>query len=126
MARIDQLIRVLHEQRGDSLQLLVGKPAVLVRDGTTRPLTKDLLTHTQVVALVREIAPAEAAARVGSTSGVDFEYRAPSGPVQVERRLAEATLRPLVAPGGTGAARSAGRSESERRELRGAPARLRG
>ncbi|HEY8104541.1 MAG TPA: ATPase, T2SS/T4P/T4SS family, partial [Gemmatimonadales bacterium] len=116
MARIDQLIRVLHEQRGDSLQLVVGKPAVLVRDGTTRSLTKDPLTDAQIAALLREIAPAEAATRVGSTAGVDFEYRAPSGSVQVESRVAEAMLRPLAAP----VAKPAGPSEAELKELRAA------
>jgi len=115
VARIDQLIRVLHEQRGDSLQLVVGKPAVLVRDGTTRSLTKDPLTDAQVAALVREIAPVEAATRIGSAHGVDFEYRAPSGTVQVASRVAEATLRPLAA-----AAKPAGRSEAELKQLRAA------
>ncbi|HTC22940.1 MAG TPA: type IV pilus twitching motility protein PilT [Gemmatimonadales bacterium] len=116
MARIDQFIRVLHEQRGDSLQLTAGKPAVLIRDGTTRPLTKDPLTDGQVVALVREIAPADAAARVGSADGVAFEYRAPSGGVHVASKAAETTLRPV----GTPAARPAGRSPAELQELRGA------
>ncbi len=116
MARIDQLIRVLHEQRGDSLQLVVGKPAVLVRDGATRALTKDPLTDAQIAALLREIAPAEAATRVGSTAGVDFEYRAPSGSVQVASRVAEATLRPVA----VAVAGPAGRSEAELKELRAA------
>ena len=57
MARLDQLIRVLHEQRAESLQLAVGKPAVLLRDGTTRPVTKEALTDAQIAALLREIAP---------------------------------------------------------------------
>jgi twitching motility protein PilT len=112
VARIDQLIQVLHEQRGDALQLAVGKPAVLVRNGTTRPLTKDPLSEGQIAALVREIAPAEAAARIGSAA--DFEYRAPSGSVQVQSGPAETTVRPRTA-----AARP-GRSEAELRELRGA------
>ena len=117
MARIDQLIRVLHEQRGDSLQLAGGKPAVLLRDGTTRPLTKDPLSDAQVSALVREIAPEDAAPRLGSPAAVQFQYRAPSGSVQVESRQAETTVRPVAAP--ASAARG-GRSEAESRELRSA------
>ena len=113
MARIDQLIQVLHDQRGDALQLAVGKPVVLVRNGTTRPLTKDPLSEAQVVALVREIAPSEAAPRVGSAQA-DFEYRAPSGRVQVQSSPAETTVRPL----GAAAAGRPGRSEAEVRELR--------
>ena len=115
MARIDQLIRVLHEQRGDSLQLAGGKPAVLLRDGTTRPLTKDPLSDAQVSALVREIAPEDAAPRLGSPAAVRFQYRAPSGSVQVESRQAETTVRPVAAPAARG-----GWSEAESRDLRSA------
>jgi twitching motility protein PilT len=120
VARIDQFIRVLHEQRGESLQLIVGKPAALLRDGTTRPLTKDPLTDAQIAALVREIAPAEAAPRIGS--GVfEFQYRAPSGGIQVNSGPTETTLRPAApAPGPAPAPRPAGRGEGELRELRSA------
>jgi len=116
VARIDQFIRVLHEQRGESLQLIVGKPAALLRDGTTRPLTKDPLTDAQIAALVREIAPAEAAPRIG-TAVFEFQYRAPSGGIQVNSGPTETTLRPAApAP----APRPAGRGEGELRELRSA------
>ncbi len=114
MARIDQLIRVLHEQRGESLQLIVGKPAALLRDGTTRPLTKDPLTDAQIAALVREIAPPETAPRIGSAV-VEFQYRAPSGGIQVNSGPTETTLRPSAPT-----ARPAGRGEAELRELRSA------
>jgi len=114
VARIDQFIRVLHEQHGESLQLIVGKPAALLRDGTTRPLTRDPLTDAQIAALVREIAPAEAAARIGSAV-VQFQYRAPSGGIQVNSGPTETTLRPSAPT-----ARPAGRGEAELRELRSA------
>jgi twitching motility protein PilT len=114
VARLDQLIRILHEQRGDSLRLAVGKPAVLLRDGTVRPVTKEALTDAQIVALLREIAPAEAAPGLGAPAPVQFAYRAPSGGVQVDARAGEATLRPVGSP-----AAAAGPSDAERRELRG-------
>ena len=117
MARLDQLIRVLHEQRADSLQLAVGKPAVLLRDGTSRPVTKDPLSDAQIVALVREIAPADAATGIGSPAPVRFGYRAPSGTVEVEARGGDVTLRPGPA---TGAVAPPGRSEAEQREARAA------
>ncbi len=109
MARLDQLIRVLHEQRAESLQLAVGKPAVLLRDGTTRPVTKEALTDAQIAALLREIAPAEAAGGIGSPEAMRFGYKSPSGSVQVEARPGDVTLRPA----GAGS-----RSESEARGLR--------
>jgi twitching motility protein PilT len=117
VARLDQLIRVLHEQRADSLQLAVGKPAVLLRDGTSRPVTKDPLSDAQIVALVREIAPADAATGIGSPAPVRFAYRAPSGTVEVEARGGDVTLRPGPA---TGAVAAPGRSEAEQREARAA------
>jgi len=113
VARLDQLIRILHEQRADSLRLAVGKPAVLLRDGTTRPVTKEPLTDVQIVALLREIAPAEAASGLGSPGPVLFGYRAPSGGVQVEARAGDATLRPDPLPGS-----AAPRSEADQREVR--------
>jgi twitching motility protein PilT len=109
VARLDQLIRVLHEQHAESLQLAVGKPAVLLRDGTTRPVTKEALTDAQIAALLREIAPAEAAGGIGSPEAVRFGYKAPSGSVQVEARAGDVTLRPTAA---------GSRSESEVRRLR--------
>jgi len=117
VARLDQLIRVLHEQRADSLQLAVGKPAVLLRDGTSRPVTKDPLSDAQIVALVREIAPADAATGIGSPAPVRFGYRAPSGTVEVDARGGNITLRPGPA---TGAVAPPGRSEAEQREARAA------
>jgi len=113
VARLDQLIRILHEQRADSLRLAVGKPAVLLRDGTVRPVTKEPLTDVQIVGLLREIAPADAAAGLGAPTPVQFAYGAPSGGVQVEARAGEATLRPVGTP-----APAAGPSGAERRELR--------
>jgi twitching motility protein PilT len=119
VARLDQLIRVLHEQRADSLQLAVGKPAVLLRDGTSRPVTKDPLSDAQIVALVREIAPADAATGIGSPTPVRFGYRAPSGTVEVEARAGEVTLRPAPAPA-TGAVAAPRRTEVDQREARAA------
>jgi twitching motility protein PilT len=115
VARLDQLIRVLHEQRADSLQLTVGKPALLLRDGTSRPVTKDPLSDAQIVALLREIAPAEAAAGIGAPGLVRFSYRAPSGNVQVEARAGDVTVRPgpPAGPGPVG-------GDAEQRALRAA------
>jgi twitching motility protein PilT len=84
VARLDRFIQLLHEQRADALRLTVGQPAALVRDGTLRPVTKEPLSDPQIVALLREIAPAEASARIGSGEPFRFDYRSPAGGVQVE------------------------------------------
>ena len=83
MAKLDRLIQVMHEQRADSLQLAVGKPASLVAGGGTRALTRDPLNDGQILALLREIAAGETTGQLGA-GAVAFAYRAPSGEVQVE------------------------------------------
>jgi twitching motility protein PilT len=94
VARLDRLIQVLHEQRADALRLAVGKPAALVANGVTRPLTRDPLSDAQILALVREVAGPAVASRLGGTEPVSFPYRAPSGPTTVELTPGEAG--PLV------------------------------
>jgi twitching motility protein PilT len=104
VARLDRLIQVLHEQRADTLQLAVGKPASIVRDGAVRPVTKEALTDAQIVSLVREIAPAEQAERVGA-GDVRFDYRSGGAGVQVEMSAGTgATLRRVAAPAAAPAA----------------------
>jgi twitching motility protein PilT len=83
VARLDRLIQVLHDQRADALRLAVGKPATLVANGSARPLTKDPLTDGQILTLVREVADAASAPRLGGSEAVSFPYNAPSGQVTV-------------------------------------------
>jgi twitching motility protein PilT len=120
VARLDRLIQVLHEQRADTLQLTSGKPAGIVRDGAVRPVTKEALTDAQIVALIREIAPADQAGRVGGAP-IRFDYRSAGGNVQVEMADgAGATLRRVdpasVARAPHGAAAPA--AEPDRRQER--------
>ena len=126
MARLDRLIQVLYEQRADALQLVVGKPAALVANGGTRALTKDPLTDAQILTLVREVADAESAARLGGPDALSFPYRSPSGQVTVA--LTPGTGGPAVvvraaAPGGGPPAVATGpgaRSAAELAEARAA------
>ncbi len=90
----------MHEQRADAIQLAVGKPASLMQNGTTRNLTREPLSDTQIQGLVREIASPETAAQLGSAGAVSFVYQAPSGEVQVELKEGNggtAMLRPVAA-----------------------------
>jgi twitching motility protein PilT len=83
VARLDRLIQVLYEQRADALQLAVGKPAMLLANGSGRALTKEPLTDAQILTLVREVADAESAQRLGAADAVTFGYGSPSGRVTV-------------------------------------------
>jgi twitching motility protein PilT len=120
--RLDRLIQVLHEQRGDALRLAVGKPVTLVTNGTARPLTKEALSDAQILALVREVADVDAAARLGSAEAVSFGYQAPSGQVSVALTPGAGgpvvEVRSAAAPAGTRAAVHAGRTPAELAEAR--------
>jgi len=107
VARLDRLIQVLYEQRADALQLVVGKPATLVADGSARALTRDPLTDAQILTLVREVADEGSAARLGGTEPVSFPYRSPSGQVTVALTPGSGgsavVVRPAGAPATAGA-----------------------
>ena len=128
MARLDRLIQVLYEQRADALQLVVGKPATLVANGATRALTKDPLTDAQILTLVREIADADSAARLGGPDALTFPYRSPSGQVTVALTPGAGGPAVVVRAAGPGggaaaavpAATAPGRSAAELAEARAA------
>ena len=107
MARLDRLIQVMQEQRAESLQLAVGKPASLMQNGSVRPITREPLSDAQIQGLLREIASADAQSQLGSAEPVAFAYRSPFGEVQVERKPGAnglAVLRPASAPATASAA----------------------
>jgi twitching motility protein PilT len=122
VARLDRLIQVLYEQRADALQLVVGKPATLVANGATRALTKDPLTDAQILTLVREVADAASAPRVGGPEPVSFPYHSPSGQVTVALTPGAGGTAVVVRAAGGGAAPApgvaAGRSAGELAEMR--------
>jgi twitching motility protein PilT len=74
VARLDRFIQVLQEQGAHSLELRSGRPATLVTAAGPRPISRDPLTAGQIVALVRELAPAPVQATVQEGSDVSFGY----------------------------------------------------
>jgi twitching motility protein PilT len=101
VARLDKLIQVMHEQRAEALQLIVGKPASLMQNGNLRHLTREPLNDAQIQGLVREIASSEAVAQLGAGGPVAFGYRAPTGEIQVELTAGAngtVVLRPVGVP----------------------------
>lgn len=83
MPRLDKFIQAMHDHRGDALELSGGQPAALVVRGARKPITREPLGSSQVLGLVREIAPAELAPALGQ-GGHRFTYDAPPGTVEVE------------------------------------------
>jgi len=84
VARLDRFIQVLQEQGAQSLELRSGRPATLVTAAGPRPISRDPLTAGQIVALVRELAPAPVQATVQEGSEVSFGYEVGGHAVTVE------------------------------------------
>jgi twitching motility protein PilT len=87
MAQIDRLLSVMVSQRASALRLDESELAALDIAGVSRPVTKTPLTGPQVLALVREVAPAEAAATLDAGQGTSFAHVSDDGAfmIQVQR-----------------------------------------
>jgi twitching motility protein PilT len=74
MAQLDRLLAVLVSRRGDAIRLVQDEPAVLVRGSETQALTRTPLTPAQVLAIVREVAPADIEQNAERADGAQFDY----------------------------------------------------
>ncbi|HET7109965.1 MAG TPA: type IV pilus twitching motility protein PilT [Gemmatimonadales bacterium] len=125
MARLDKLIQLLVDQRADLLRLTTGQPALLQTNGSARAVTREPLTEQQIVALIREIAPAAVAAQVREGATLRFSYGAPAGAVDAEMSAAggatQVTLRPAAGSQRPAASDQSGvRASADQEEARGA------
>jgi twitching motility protein PilT len=74
----------MHEQRAEALQLTAGKPVSLLANGSHRTITREALSDSQILGLLREIAAPDVAGALGGGASVSFGYAAPSGEVRVD------------------------------------------
>src|SRR6478609_9524237 len=79
MAQLDRLLSVMVSNRANALVLNEGDVAQLEVPGGVRPVTKQPLTSQQVVALLREIAPADAGAKLEAGAPATFQYSSDDG-----------------------------------------------
>ena len=84
MPQIDRLLSVMTSQRASALRLNEHELAELDIGGSARPVTKTALTSAQVVALVREIAPADSAQELDAGRATSFDYVSTDGAFRVE------------------------------------------
>jgi twitching motility protein PilT len=75
MPQLDRLLSVMVSNRAEALRLAENELASLVKDGSTVPLTKQVLGATQLLGLLREIAPPDAVRRLDAGTPAEFEYR---------------------------------------------------
>jgi twitching motility protein PilT len=128
VAQLDPFINLMFERRADGLQMTAGRPIALTLRGAAQPASKTALTESQILGIVRELAPSEVAPLISPSALVSFVYHAPSGPVEIELQPAAEGLtamlrpaapgagavpaapaaRPAATAGGNGAARAAG------------------
>jgi twitching motility protein PilT len=104
--RIDRFLTAMKQHGAEYLVLGAGAPIQLQRGSGQHPITRDPLTQAQYIALLREIAPADAAGQVGQSPDLTFAYDSPVGRVEVafEQGGASARLRALDAEGAPAAA----------------------
>jgi twitching motility protein PilT len=84
MPQLDRLLSVMVSQRASALRLNETELAELEIDGAPRPVTKTALTGPQVVALLREIAPPDAAAALDAGQATSFDYASTDGAFRVD------------------------------------------
>src|SRR6187551_78941 len=75
MAQLDRLLSALANRGASVLRLVEGEAARLEGSGASQPLTKQVLTAQQLVALVREIAPDAARGQLDARAMAAFAYR---------------------------------------------------
>jgi twitching motility protein PilT len=79
MPQLDRLLSLMVSQRASALRLDENELAELEIAGAARPMTKTPLTGPQVVALLREIAPADAVALLDVGKPTEFDYVSEDG-----------------------------------------------
>ena len=79
MPQLDRLLSVMVSQRATALKLHESELAELEIGGAPRPMTKTALTSQQIVSLLREVAPVEAAALLDAGHAVQFDYVSEDG-----------------------------------------------
>src|SRR5215216_2991410 len=79
MPQLDRFLSVLVSNRAESVRLVEGQMAVLDVNGSARPMTKQPLTASQLVNLLREIAPADAQAQLAAGLDTTFAYSSADG-----------------------------------------------
>jgi Tfp pilus assembly ATPase PilU len=71
MAQLDKILQSMIQHRADELLLCEDEGAVFKVDGAEKPVTKSL-TGPQVIALIKEIAPAQASVNIDARVPAKF------------------------------------------------------
>ena len=86
MPQLDKILQSMIQQRADELILREEEGAMFKVDGHEKPVTKSL-TGPQVIALIKEIAPAQASQNIDARVPAKFQYSSPDGVFAVRAML---------------------------------------
>jgi twitching motility protein PilT len=101
MAALDPFLSVLVSSRADALRLASGETAVLEQQGRRRSITKQQFTRAQLIALLKEIAPAEDMRQLARGERVAFSYTGGDAAYRAEAGDAEGMLEVRITPEST-------------------------
>jgi len=99
MARLYPFIDLLLKNGGEQLLLVPDEPVGMEKQGRQSKLSKQVITEKQLYALLTEMAPSEAADRIGKGSGATFEYAGGAGLVIVRVTPKNGKLHAQITPG---------------------------
>lgn len=97
MAQLDRLLSAMITNRADAILLAENDVARMLVQGEERPVTKSPLTVAQIVALLREVAPADAVAHLDAGTSTTFRYDNADGSFGVKLRSDNGTMRCSIA-----------------------------
>ena len=98
MAQLDRFIEVMQRAGASRLRLGSNAKAMLETGGGRRPVTAQPTTLSQVMHLLREIAPPSLAEVMSQADSCEFDYTAPTGPVRVLVRQQNGSLEVQLVP----------------------------
>lgn len=99
MAVLDRFLQVMLDKSAEALVLEAGHPIALEIHGKRRPITKDPVNASQILALLREITPGEMRPQLeGSEGRVAFGYDWSSHPVDVHTDRAGGVMTVVLSP----------------------------
>ena len=98
MAQLDRFLSALVSSRSEAIQFAENSVASMLKDGATRPITAQPLTAAQMLGLLREIAPPDAARQLAAGTGAAFRYTTPDGAFSVRVSLEEGKWTASITP----------------------------
>jgi twitching motility protein PilT len=84
VARLDPFLQAMHVHGGEALLLEPGHPVRMRHGGALRPVSRVALDETQLMVLLRELAPPAMAPLIAPQAQLSFSYEGPLGTVDVD------------------------------------------